>query len=121
MKIQITGRHIDVTDALKQYSEEKVSSLEKLSQRILNVHVLLEVQNSINHRCEINVEANHSRLSAHAESKNMYESINKCIDKLAHQLRSNKQTYGDKNHRTATKNFEHEIIEAENAVIEESV
>lgn len=119
MKIQITGRHVDVTDALKSYAEEKVSILEKFSQKILKIHILLDVQNNIHQTCEINLEGKNIRLNAKAECKNMYESIGKCVDKISHQLKSNKIIYGDKKHRVSTKNFEHDIIEAENASMEE--
>lgn len=120
MNIQITGRHLDVTEALKQYAEEKVQSLTKYSQKIFKVHILLYIQNNIHQKCEINLEAKNLRLSSHAETKNMYESISKAVDKLSNQMRSHKYSWGDKNHRTPTKEFEHEIIESENLSMEET-
>lgn len=113
MNIQITGRHVEITDALKQFAEDQVDSLTKYNIKIIKTHIILEVQNTIQHRCEINIEGNHLHLSAHAESKNMYESITKTVEKLDHQLKSHKISYSDKNHRVSTREFENKILEKE--------
>lgn len=114
MNIQITGRHVEITEALKQYSKEKISTLSKFSQKIQTAHIRLDVQNNIHHKCEINIMGKNIRLSSHADTKNMYESISKSVEKLAHQLKSQKYSNGDKNHRIATKSFEQGVIELNN-------
>jgi len=114
LNIQITGRHVEITEALKQYSKEKISTLSKFSQKIQTAHIRLDVQNNIHHKCEINIMGKNIRLSSHADTKNMYESISKSVEKLSHQLKSQKYSNSDKNHRTATKSFEQEVIELNN-------
>lgn len=119
MKLQITGRHIEVTEAMKDYVEEKMDTLEKYAHKIVKVHVVMEVQN-LSQKCEVNLEAKNLHLNAHAESKNMYESIGKCVDKLVHQLKHHKMNFADKNHRLATKEFEKELVDMEELVLEKS-
>lgn len=121
MKIQITGRHVDVTDALKQFTEERVEGFDKYNQKIMKVHVLLEVQKNIHHRCEINISGKNLHLNAQADTNNMYESINKCVEKVDHQLRNHKLSYNNKHNRISTRQFEHEIIAEEEKQEEESV
>lgn len=111
MNIQITGRHIEITDALKQFAEEQIMSLSKLNEKILKAHVILEVQHIIHHKCEINIEGKNLHLSAHDETKNMYESIPNCIEKIEHQLRSHKFDSSDKKHRLSTREFESTLVE----------
>ena len=120
MKLQITGRHIEVTDAIKEFVEEKVEFLSKHAQKIIKIHVVVEVQN-LSQKCEINLEAKQLHLNAHAESKNLYESIGKCVDKLLHQLEHHKMNFGDKNHRVSTKEFEKTLVDNEALELEDSV
>lgn len=114
MKIQMTGRHLEITPAIKQFVEDKLSALNKFSQNILSLHVIMEAQNKEVHSCEITLEGKHNlHLSAHAETKNLYESIKKAMDKLVHQLRDQKHTFADKRHRVSTKSFENQVLENE--------
>ena len=43
MKIDITGRHIDVTPALKQFAEEKLSKLDRVLDGPIEAHVVLSI------------------------------------------------------------------------------
>ena len=86
-------------------------SLSKLNEKLLKAHVILEVQRTIHHKCEISIEGKNLHLSAHDETKNMYESIPNCIEKLEHQLRSHKFDSSDKKHRLSTREFESSLPE----------
>ena len=105
MKIQVTGRHIKVTEAMKEFIEEKVESLCKFNHAIVKVHVVMEVQN-LSHVSEIHLEGRNLRLFAKSTTKNMYNSISKSVDKISQQLKSHKFDAGGKNRRLATKTFE---------------
>jgi ribosomal subunit interface protein len=97
---------------MKDHVEEKMEVLTKYAHKIVKVHVVMEVQN-LSQKCEVNLEAKHLHLNASAESKNMYESISKCLDKLVHQIKHHKLHFTDKNHRIATKEFEEEVVAME--------
>ena len=111
MNIQITGRHIEITDAIRQFTEEQLLSLSKLNEKILKAHVILEVQHTIHHKCEINIEGKNLHLNAHDETKNMYESITNSVEKIERQLRSHKFDSSDKKHRISTHDFESKLPE----------
>jgi len=114
LNIQMTGRHVKITQAMKDFAKEKIETITKYSLTIVKVHVLMDVQKD-RHECEINIEGKPLKLHARATSLNMYESIAKCVDKIHHQIRNQKTTYHDKkNRRMATKQFEKEIVDAEN-------
>ena len=44
MKINVTGRHVDITDALQLYIENKLKWLKKHFENIINIHVILTVK-----------------------------------------------------------------------------
>jgi putative sigma-54 modulation protein len=84
--IHVTGRHVSVTDAIRSYAEKKIEGIEIDFPRVIDAHVILDVE-KFRHRCEIVLTCtSHIRIEASEESDNMYASIDICIDKLARQL-----------------------------------
>lgn len=88
--ITITGRHVTVTDAIKEYALKKIEAIGIDFPKIISAHVILDVQ-KYRHRCEIVLAcANHIHIEAEEESDNMYASIDVAVDKLARQMRKYK-------------------------------
>lgn len=83
--ITITGRHLVVTDAMKDYVIEKISKIEKFSNRIIDVVVTMEVQKH-EQRVDIVLKFNHIKIKSQAVSENMYTSIDKAVHKIETQL-----------------------------------
>ena len=90
LQIQITGRHISVTDAIKEYAKKKLESIGIDFPRVISAHVILDVQ-KYRQSCEFVLTcSNHIHIEASEESDNMYASIDVCVDKLARQMRKYK-------------------------------
>ncbi len=90
MQIKITGRHVTVTNAIKDYALKKIEAIGIDFPRIIDAHVILDVE-KYRHRCEVVfVCNNHIHIEAEEESDNMYASIDLCVDKLARQMRKYK-------------------------------
>lgn len=83
--ISVTGRHVVVTDAMKDYAIEKVSKIERFSDRIIDVVVTMDVQKH-EQRVDIVLKVNHLKIKSQAISDNMYTSIDKAVHKLETQL-----------------------------------
>ncbi len=83
--IQITGRHVQVTDSMKDYAIEKISKIERFMNRIIDVNVIMDIQ-KIDHRVEIILKAGHLKITSQASSQDMYASIDKAVDKLESQI-----------------------------------
>lgn len=92
--ITVTGRNVQVTDAMKDYAIEKISKLERFSARIIDVNVTIEVQ-KLDHRVDIVMKVNHLKIKSQAVSTDMYVSIDKAVDKIAAQLRKYKNRLQD--------------------------
>jgi putative sigma-54 modulation protein len=90
LQINVTGRHISVTEPIKDYARKKLESIGIDFPKVIDAHVILDVQ-KYRHICEIILTcANHIHIEAVEESENMYASIDVCVDKLARQMRKYK-------------------------------
>ncbi|MBO1922969.1 MULTISPECIES: ribosome hibernation-promoting factor, HPF/YfiA family [Thiomicrorhabdus] len=93
MQINITGHHIDVTDALRSYVSEKLEKLERHFDHVTNVHVILTV-NKQAQIAEATVHVSGADLFAQEETENMYASIDGLVDKLDRQIIKHKEKIG---------------------------
>lgn len=93
MQISFTGRNIDVTDALKTFTEEKMDRLR--NRNISKIHVTFHVEN-VTHIAEANVHLNGTDLHASAKADDMYSAIDMLADKLVGQINKHKEK--DSNH-----------------------
>lgn len=84
MKIEITGRQIEVTPALREFAADKLRKLEKLLDGPLDVHVVLAVEKH-RHMAEIQVKSRTAVLSGMEETEDLYASISEVADKLERQ------------------------------------
>jgi putative sigma-54 modulation protein len=83
--IHISGRHIQVTEAMKQYAFNKLSKIERFHNRIMDVHVTMDIQ-KVEHSVTIIVKFEHFKIKSHAASTDMYVSIDQAVNKLQTQL-----------------------------------
>ncbi|MCX7709976.1 MAG: ribosome-associated translation inhibitor RaiA [Clostridia bacterium] len=89
MKFIVSGRNIEVTDALKEKVVKKMSRLEKFFNPGTEVHVTMGVQKN-RQIIEVTIYFNGSVIRAEEANDDMYTSIDKVIDILERQIRKNK-------------------------------
>ena len=83
--IQITGRHVQITDSMKDYAIEKVSKIERFINRIIEVNVIMDIQR-LDHKVEIILKIGNTKITSSAVTTDMYVSIDQAVDKLENQL-----------------------------------
>jgi putative sigma-54 modulation protein len=81
MKIHFTGRNIEVTDALKNFTQEKLERVERRDQQISKIDVFFHIEN-LTHTAEATAHLPGTELHATAEAEDMYAAIDNLIDKL---------------------------------------
>ncbi len=87
MNIQITGRHVKVTEAMKNYAREKASKFERIWSAINLVEITMDLEHD-DHLVECNVHiAGGENIAAHTKKPDMYEAIDEVEDKVERQLR----------------------------------
>jgi putative sigma-54 modulation protein len=88
--VKVTGRHLQVTDAINDYVTKKIESLHLDYPKIIDAHVILEVA-KYRHSAEvILVCSNHITIEACEETNDMYAAIDQVCDKVARQMRKYK-------------------------------
>ena len=96
--VKVTGRHVSITEAIKNYAHTKVENLHLDYPRIIEAHVILDVEKH-RHFAEVILHCNnHITIEASHECDDMYASIDGVIDKIAQQMRKYK-TKILRNHR----------------------
>ena len=91
MEIIIHGDKLKVTDAMKEYIEEKLEKLNKYLENSENVRatVIVKVKNH-EQRVEITIPLKAFILRSEESKDDFYAAIDKTIDKLERQIRKNK-------------------------------
>ncbi len=91
MLFTISGKHIEITQALKQYAEEKTSKLPKYYNNINQVEVIIDGSGKDNPQVEIIARAEHSKIFIANESgKDAYQCIDAAVHKLERQITKEK-------------------------------
>ncbi|MEP6900333.1 MAG: ribosome-associated translation inhibitor RaiA [Actinomycetota bacterium] len=99
MKFEYTGRHIEVTPALRSHVEEHFERLRHLFDgKTINAHIIIEVEKG-GHRSEIIVKWRNDVLTANSTLTDMYQSLSKTIDKIEKQALKIKNKIIDKHHK----------------------
>ena len=108
MDIEIAGRHVTVTQAMKDYARQKAERLARHYDRFVRLHVTLSVENDQQTAEFVASAARHAVLVAKEKSTDMYAAIDVAADKLDRQARKFKEKLRD--HRGPQKE---EVMEAE--------
>lgn len=100
MQINLTGHHMDLTDALRDYVNEKLTRLERHFDHVTNMHVILGVEKR-QHKAEatMHVAGSKGDLFANATHDDMYAAIDALADKLDRQILRHKEKITDHHKR----------------------
>lgn len=96
MQISLTGHHVDLTDSLRAYVDQKFEKLERHFDHVTNVHVILSVE-KLAQKAEANMHVSGAEIYADSTHEDMYAAIDSLVDKLDRQLIKHKEKM--KNHR----------------------
>lgn len=102
MKVKVIGKNIEVTEALKNIIEKKLSRLDRYFDSNVEAHTTLRVQKN-NHTIEVTIPFNGVILRAEELNEDMYVSIDIVIDKLERQIRKQKTRLERRNHGNSLK------------------
>ena len=90
MQLSLTGHHIEITDALKSYVENKLERLSRHFDQVITVHVILSVA-KLRQTAEATIHVNGASLFADAVDEDLYAAIDGLIDKLDRQVKKHKE------------------------------
>jgi putative sigma-54 modulation protein len=98
----ISGKHIEITEAIKAYAEEKTSKLPKYYNSINQVEVIVDGGQGSNTNVEIIARAEHSKVFVGTQTGgDAYRCIDMAVHKLERQLRRAKSKERDNKHTSS--------------------
>lgn len=89
MNINITFRHVEATDAIKNHATEKVAKLQKFLRQPMTAKVTLSVETH-EQVAEVRISSGSEHHEAKERSQDMYQAIDKVIHKLERQIQHSK-------------------------------
>ncbi len=112
MNVTVTGRHMDLTDALKTYVMGGLDKLKTHFDRVIDADVVLSIEK---HRqiAEVNLHANGIRIHGKETSSDMYASVDAVLQKIDKQVRRYKDRINRHQPLTAKEEraYQHHVIE----------
>lgn len=90
MNIIINGRHMDLTENLKNYTQEKIGKFKRYLDGITEAIVTMSVE-KYRHRVEVTLKVNGSFIQAESITGEMYSSIDEVVEKLERQIKRYKE------------------------------
>ena len=93
MKVHFTGRHVDVSEALKAAGKERLDKMATYLDDVIDAHVTISVEKH-RHMAEVTLKTRRDTFVASAETEDMYKSMAEAMDKLetqAHKANGKKQ------------------------------
>lgn len=90
MQLNLTGRHVEITEPLRDYVTNKFAKLERHFDHINNVHVILDIEKLVQ-KAEATLHVTGGELFATSEHQDMYAAIDGLIDKLDRQVIKHKE------------------------------
>ena len=86
MKLDLTGRNIDITPAIRDFTTDKLARLSKWIDEVIEAHIILTVEKH-RHSAEIIVKGRHHSFTGTDKTGDMYASIGNVVDKIEKQAR----------------------------------
>ncbi|MDB5961473.1 MAG: raiA [Massilia sp.] len=116
MNLTISGHHLEVTPAIREYVEAKLERVRRHFDQVIDIAVILCVDNLTEkekrQKAEINLRLPGKTINVNALSQDLYAAIDCLIDKLDRQVVKYKSQVQDHNHQAIKHLSEEEISPA---------
>jgi putative sigma-54 modulation protein len=104
MNLTISGHHIDVTPAIREYVQNKLERVRRHFDQLIDVSVILSVDNLTEkekrQKAEINLRMSGKTVFVESVAQDLYAAIDTLIDKLDRQVMKHKDKVQNHNHET---------------------
>ena len=95
MQLNVTGHHIEVTQALRGYIEKKLERITRHFDQVIDVHCVLSVEKKLRQKVEATLHVSGNAIHADATDENMYAAIDMLVDKLDRCILKHKEKRAD--------------------------
>lgn len=109
MKVDFTGRGVDLTDQIRSFTQSKLERLNRHLEDIRDVHVVLSTE-KYRHKAEIKFLSGKRSYHGTEETSEMFQSIDRVIDKVESQVKKHKDKLHSRK-RNATQSIRINVID----------
>ncbi len=110
MNLNLTGHHLDITPALRDYVVAKLDRVTRHFDHVIDVNVVLSVD-KLRQKVEVNLHTRGKDIHVEAIEPDMYAAIDALIDKLDRQVLKHKEKRETHRHEGAA--VKREVAEGE--------
>ena len=90
MNVQVSGHHVEVTQAIREYVLSKLERIQRHFDHVIEMNVILSVQ-KLRQKAEISVHLPGKDIHVESDDADMYAAIDLMMDKLDRQVIKHKQ------------------------------
>jgi putative sigma-54 modulation protein len=91
--VKVKGKHLQVTDGLRDYAQQKLQRLEKYFGNIREAIVIESIDGKNMHRVEVTLEGDGLMLRGEERTSDMYVSVDRVVDKLEQRVKKYKEKH----------------------------
>lgn len=100
MNLSLTGRHLEVTPAIREYVMNKMARVTRHFDNVIDTQVILSIER-LNHTAEITMRVRGKDIHCEAIDENLYAAIDLLADKIDRQVIKYKSKVQDHAHEPA--------------------
>ena len=102
MNLNLTGHHIEITPAIRQYVTDKLERISRHFDHVIDVNVVMTVE-KLDQRIEANVHLSGKDIHVQSHDGDMYAAIDGLMDKLDRQVLRHKERFAGAKHSPGIK------------------
>lgn len=107
MNVNLTGHHLEITPAIREYATGKFGKIKRHFDNVIDVNIILGVD-KLKQKAEATIHISGKDVFVECEDENLYAAIDALVDKLDRQVLKHKEKLADRRHDGSGK---HEAVE----------
>ena len=97
MNLNLTGRHLEITPAIRQHVTDKITKIKSHFDGVMDVTVVLSVE-KMRQKAEASVHLSGKDVFVESEDDNLYVAIDSVVEKLDRQIVKHKEKFAARRH-----------------------
>ncbi len=94
MQLDLSGHHVEITDAMRAHVLKKFEKISRHFEHVIDIHCVLTVE-KLRHKAEATLVMRGNKIYADATEPNMYTAIDELADKLDRCVKKHKEKLAD--------------------------
>lgn len=102
MNLHLTGHHLEITPAIREYASGKFSKIKRHFDNVIDVNIILSID-KMKQKAEATVHMSGKDVFVECEDENLYAAIDTLVDKLDRQVMKHKEKLSARRHDASGK------------------